>query len=347
MTQSANPLTNHATTAPPAVNTLTEPASNAQVFVNALGRLGYDVDALLAAAHVQRSDLADPDARIPCSAVGAVSARAMQERPLNNPGVRIALETPIGAFPLVDYLVLTCESVGQGLEQLARYFRLVAASAVMRFREADGLVHVMFEGPAGPLNYEFTIALSLHHLREETDDRFRAEYVSVIHHPDDAAEIERVLGCPVRANALWNGFAITRQSWGLPLRRRDSILGGVLQRQANELLRRLPATGGLGLEVRQALASRVAGGDTRVEAVARALGVSVRSLQRRLSEEGHSYQELVDAMRRDAAEGYLADRSLSIGEVAFLLGYSEAAAFHRAFKRWCGVTPRTFRQQGR
>ena len=79
--------------------------------------------------------------------------------------------------------------------------------------------------------------------------------------------------------------------------------------------------------------------------VARALGVSVRSLQRRLAEEGRSYHGLVDETRKDAAERYLSNSSLSIGEVAFLLGYSEAAAFHRAFRRWSGATPQEFRRR--
>jgi AraC-like DNA-binding protein len=77
--------------------------------------------------------------------------------------------------------------------------------------------------------------------------------------------------------------------------------------------------------------------------VARCLATSARSLQRRLSAAGTSYQELLDSTRCEAATRYLQDRGLSIGEVAYLLGYSEPPAFHRAFKRWNGVTPQEFR----
>jgi AraC-like DNA-binding protein len=70
----------------------------------------------------------------------------------------------------------------------------------------------------------------------------------------------------------------------------------------------------------------------------------VRTLQRRLEEAGCSYQDLLEQTRRDAAEKYLSDRSLPIAEVAFLLGYSEPSAFHRAFKRWKKVTPQAFRK---
>ena len=137
--------------------------------------------------------------------------------------------------------------------------------------------------------------------------------------------MERVLGCPVHTGASWNGWALSRETWQLPLRRRDPVLGGLLQRQADEAIGRLPPMDGVALDVRRALASRVGGGDTRIQAVARMLARSARSLQRRLAAAGCSYQQLLDLARKDAAERHLSESPLSIGEVAYLLGYSEPA----------------------
>jgi AraC-like DNA-binding protein len=342
MTAHASRLTKRPTGASRA-RAATDAASNVRVLIEALGRLGYETDSLLHAAGLRRSDLDDPDGRIPCSAVGAVVGRAMHERPMKNLATRMAAQTPIGAFPLIDYLIVTTESVGQGLEQLARYYRLVEVPVNLHFGDDQDLIRVVYDGPPNPFGYEFGIALALLHLREETENRFRADYVSFAHCPDEVSEVERVLGCPVHEQASWNGWAMSRQAWSLPLRRRDPILRGVLERQANDMMGRLPAIGGAALEVRRALVSRVAGRDTRIEAVARALATSARSLQRQLAAEGCSYKELAEATRREAAEHYLADSSLPVGEVAYLLGYSEAAAFHRAFKRWTGATPQGFR----
>jgi AraC-like DNA-binding protein len=75
--------------------------------------------------------------------------------------------------------------------------------------------------------------------------------------------------------------------------------------------------------------------------------MSARTLQRRLADEGVSYQELLEDGRKEAAGRYLRDSTLAIGEVAYLVGYSEPAPFHRAFKRWYGVTPEVFRQKQR
>ena len=75
--------------------------------------------------------------------------------------------------------------------------------------------------------------------------------------------------------------------------------------------------------------------------------MSGRTLQRRLASEGVSYQQLLDETRKEAAVRYISEPTLAICEVAYLVGYSEPAPFHRAFKRWYGMTPEAFRQKQR
>ena len=104
---------------------------------------------------------------------------------------------------------------------------------------------------------------------------------------------------------------------------------------------------GGGVDVQRLLSARIAGGATRIETGARELALSPRTLQRRLTAEGVTYQALLDETRKEAAAGYVNDSALSLAEIAYLLGYSEPAPFHRAFKRWYGVTPDTFRHHSR
>jgi AraC-like DNA-binding protein len=99
--------------------------------------------------------------------------------------------------------------------------------------------------------------------------------------------------------------------------------------------------------VLSALAGRIPRGNTTLAAVARSLGSSPRSLQRRLKEEGTSYQEVLDEVRREAAQRYLGSSALSCSEMGYLLGFSEPAAFTRALKRWRGTTPIEFRRTAR
>jgi len=110
----------------------------------------------------------------------------------------------------------------------------------------------------------------------------------------------------------------------------------VLEHHAKELLAKLPPRKGLAAEVQRALTACIAAGD-------RPFAMSPRTLQRKLAREGVSYQVLLDAARKEAAGKYVADSALAICEIAHLLGYSEPAPFHRAFRRWYCTTLEAFR----
>src|SRR5262249_45047011 len=151
---------------------------------------------------------------------------------------------------------------------------------------------------------------------------FGAARLCLRHRPDDSADFEKRVGCPLRTGSETDELAIPRAVWRLPLRRRDSLLHGLLKARADEMVARLGSDDRMTAQVRRALAGRIPRGDTTLEAVARVLGSSPRSLQRRLSDEGTSYQEVLDDVRRQAAESYLATPALSCAEVGYLLGFS-------------------------
>jgi AraC-like DNA-binding protein len=347
MTARAKRLTNGARTQQSRRVSTTIGGHNVRAFVNALERLGYNVESLLAQAMVNRSDLDDPDARIRCDAMPAIVRAAMTERPLSNLGARMAAETPIGAFPLIDYLVVTSETVAAGLAQLARYFRLADAGYTMDVRDDGDPVRVVLENAQGAFVVTYGLGLIVVHLRREVEGPLTIDAAHFTDRPDDPAELEQMWGCPVRVNSDWDGLEFPRASWEMRLRRRDPALRGVLEQHAAQIVSRIPEGDDFAVRVRQALTAHIGKADVPMQAVAKELAVSCRSLQRRLAEAGLSYQKLLDAGRRDAAREYLDNPGLSVGEVGYLLGYSEPAAFHRAFKRWSGVTPQAYRERRR
>ena len=320
------------------------PANDLRAFMNAFGRVGYETGRLLASAGIPPSDANDPDARIPSESLGRIIAAAQQQRFTPNLAMELARVTALGEFPLLDYLVMTSDTVGAGIAQLARYYRLIGNPVVIELQESPDEIRVAMLSGA-PFSVEFLATLMVLHLRNETDGRFAPDSVSVRHKPDDAVAWEGVLGCRVHSTAPWSGVSVPRTSWSLPLRRRDPVLRQILEARADDVLSRLPARTGLAREVQRALASRGAGSDMRIEALARQLAMSPRTLQRRLAAEKVSYQELLDDVRKEAAARYLRESALAICEVAYLVGYSEPAPFHRAFKRWYGMTPENFRQR--
>jgi AraC-like DNA-binding protein len=316
-----------------------------RALIGAFARLRYDVGSLLSHAGLRPSDLDDPDARLPARNWAALTEEALRQRALPNLALRLAAEMPLGAFPLLDYVVATSDTVGEGLKQLGRYLRIVGTPARLHVRDDEDPVRVVVDRPGSDFGVELNVALPLLHMRRESAGRLTVSHASFCHAPRDVDEFERILGCPVRTGASWNGFALSREACALRLRRRDPALRALLERQADQILSALPQTDDLPVQVRRALARLVAGGDTRMQRVARDLGTSRRTLQRRLADAGASYQGLLDETRREAAERYLTESSLSIAEVAYLLGYSEPSAFHRAFKRWFGRSPQGFRER--
>src|SRR5262249_14335298 len=145
-----------------------------RTFVNGFERLGHDVDALLAELDLTRRDLNDPDGRIGCDMIGSLIARAQQKRFTPNLGLAIALATPPGAYPLLDYLVVTADTVGDALAQLARYLRVVTDSPVSFAVHADGDPVRVEIDTVSTFGYEFEAALIVLRLREETDGAFAA-----------------------------------------------------------------------------------------------------------------------------------------------------------------------------
>jgi AraC-like DNA-binding protein len=324
--------------------TWTMPACEVRVVLTALGELGHDVPVLIDAARLTETNFDDPDVRVPCEAYGTLIACAQQQRFTPNLALELARRTPLGAFPLLDYLIITCDTVSAGVRQLARYFWIETIPIVFDIRDDRDPIEVRVTAPA-PFAVEYVVSLMTFHLRHETEGRFFFSDVMLRHQPDDVAAMSDALGCPAQTMSSWDGVRIGSESWNLPLRRRDPVLRRVLETQANDVLTRLPPRMGLALEVQWTLAARVAGGDTRIDTIARHLAMSARSLQRRLSAEGVTYQDLVEATRKEAATRYVASSTLSLAEIAYLVGYSEPASFHRAFKRWYGVTPEGFRNR--
>jgi len=348
MTARANSLTERVS-APPGTggDRWSMPATDVRAFLEALGRLGHRIDSLLDFSGVRQSDLNDPDARVSCEALGKMVSLAQRERFTPNIALELARLTPVGAYPLLDYLVATSETVGAGVEQLARYLQLIGNPTGVEAQPRGDHVRIEIAGNDSPFNVEYSASLMVLHFRAETDGRFAATSLHVKHNPDDVDGFARVLGCDVRVGAQWNGLVVPLESWQLPLRRRDSMLRRLLETQADQILARLPQRSGVAEEVQRALTRNLGAGGTDISAFARTLAMSGRTLQRRLAAEGVSYQQLLSDARKEAAARYLSDPTLSICEVAYLIGYSEPAPFHRAFRRWYGMTPEIYREHKR
>jgi AraC-like DNA-binding protein len=129
-----------------------------------------------------------------------------------------------------------------------------------------------------------------------------------------------------------------------PMRAADEALASIVRRRLDKVLaERVHGPGPLSGRVRRMMVEHLGETTLTPETAARALAVSRRTLNRRLADEGTSFRNILDDVRREFACALLQDRSLSIADVSLFLEYSEPAAFNRSFRRWTGQTPRAFR----
>jgi AraC-like DNA-binding protein len=161
---------------------------------------------------------------------------------------------------------------------------------------------------------------------------------------EDREVIEAALRCPIEFDASISSIALEPALLAQKVVGADPVVEAAMLRYVEEVTSRLPEQGTAGRVRRQVLATLQTGEPT-VETIARQLGTTSRTLQRRLHDEGTSFQQVLDEVRREVAVTHMRGRRATIDEVAFLLGFEKPSSFHRAFKRWTGVTPGEFRRQ--
>jgi len=160
----------------------------------------------------------------------------------------------------------------------------------------------------------------------------------------DLREIHRILRCPVEFACAADSWVFPQSFMELPIVSKDSYLLQILETHADDLLSRRNTGAGFRGLVENQLVSVLPSGKAQAAAIAQKLGMSERSFRRRLAEEGATFSEILDRVRNRLALRYLEDQRVSLQQIAWLLGYSELAAFNHAFKRWFGTSPRIARR---
>ena len=325
-------------------------ATSTLAMVRAAEACGIRTDDILEEAGLGREYLEDPDARIPAPAVlriwNALRART------GNPALQLTAPTmlPFGAYRVIDYIVAASATVGEGVEHFARFFGLIAEAVTLTVgRDDDGycLRLTMADGGAVPpvyVDYVFAALVSRVRMRIRPDLRVQGLELRQPP-PADPAPYETVFLAPVRFGAASDRLCFSVEEWNAPTQSADAALARLLEEHAKALASRVPAAAsGFRAEVEKTIAAVPDEGGSARD-VARALNVSVRTLQRRLVDSGTTFREVSEAVRGRLAEGYLADPKVSIAEVAFLLGFSDQSSFNRAFRRWTGESPGRWRKR--
>jgi AraC-like DNA-binding protein len=251
-----------------------------------------------------------------------------------------------GAFGLAWKSAL---NLRDSFERAERYARVLTSVSTYQVRDAEEGVymHLHREGERRlglRLSNEATIASIAAISEEISTSRFQPQAIFFRHHaPRSTVFHERHFNCPVHFGSDMDALLVSHALLKESNRLGDRSISMFFDTHLEEELSKYDDSASLEHRVRIQISQALSQGVPRISDVAGFLGMSGRTLQRRLSDRGYAFQTLVDDSRRELAERLLEETEYPLAEIAFLTGFSEQSAFNRAFKRWAGQTPRSFR----
>jgi AraC-like DNA-binding protein len=234
------------------------------------------------------------------------------------------------------------------MEHTGRYLPLLADGARCSFEVQGDLAYSQLQLPASvalhPAIYEFAIAIGLLRARRITSDpTLSPREVHFMHaRPADTSRHERLFRCELVFDASITQLVMSTKALERQMPQADPGLRHLLEQRADAMLARLPQSGGYAEQVLSLADSELR--TISADHISGRLGVSERTLHRRLAAEGTSYRELIERARKTAALRFL-EQPRSLEEVADLLGYASTQSFQRAFRRWTGTSPGSYQRQ--
>jgi AraC-like DNA-binding protein len=304
---------------------------------------GFPVEAL---APLERLD---PDERVPIAHVHALQRAAVKVTGDEDLGLKAAHEITRGDYGALEFAARSAANWGDAIAVIGRYMRLINDS--LQFS-------LVIEGEQAQIHLDSRIVLP----RASADFQTAAIYLRLLSivppgaahefqvwfahaRPERTDQYQRTFGdTALRFAAPFNGFVFSRRFLDAPMAAADPMLHQLISKHAELLLSELPKGESLTERVRDLIAAQLEKGDPSIANIAHQLGTSPRTLGRKLEHEGTTFKQVLDDLRRRLALRYVGNHDLGLAEVAFLLGFSQSAAFHRAFKRWTSQTPLEYRR---
>ncbi|WP_417564921.1 AraC family transcriptional regulator [Marinobacter sp.] len=294
------------------------------------------------------TELTDPDRRVPADAHYRLWEHA--EHVTGDPGVGLHAGQVVDPerMGLVGHVFFNCDTLGEAVTQYVRLHRLINESVFLSF-EQTGDQAILCWQPDLAEHYcrqdmDRTLAAAITRTRHFIHPDIRAEWADIGHPaPAYADEYEKLLGGPVRFDCGITRLAFNSRHLGHPIPRRNPYIYSAMLKQVNSLLARLQTRRSFGRKIRRLISKQMATEKIDADTLARQCHMSRQTLYRKLKKEGLSFHGLVEQVRQDKALRYVSTNYYALGEIAFLLGFSELSAFSRAFKRWTGTSPAEYR----
>jgi AraC-like DNA-binding protein len=266
-------------------------------------------------------------------------------------GFHLAQSCDLREMGFLYYVAASSDTLGDALRRLERYGAIANEGVAAGISEGEDNLTVAFryvgvERLSDRHQIEAFVTLLIRLCRKLTNRHLLPSRVSLRHRRQKGrSELDRFLGCDVVFGADTDEVAFPGTATEMPVVSVDPFLNKLLIKYAEETHSYHKYAGAFQVDLANTIASLLPHGKTRQTEIARRVGVSPRTLARRLASEGLTFSRVLTDLRTDLAARYLNDEDLTISQVAWLLGYQEVSGFTHAFKRWTGKTPREARAQ--
>ncbi len=321
----------------------------ARKMVAAAGK-AIDPQAALSVAGLQADDPWDPKVMITDEAYYAMLEFMATQMDVTGLPVRTGDSMRCDEYGALGLAWKAAPDLLGSFSRVARYARLWTSVVEYELRPTDrGMLFILHrQGPRRlglRLSNEATLASAISLCRQVSPDRVAPIEVWIKHAaPQSLTEHEAYFGCPVISHQPLDALLMSNETLSRPNLLGDEGITGFLDGHLKAELAEIEDDASLVRQTKDLISRALSEGLPKMADVARGLGMSVRSYHRRLAEHGASFQTLTEETRRELALGLLQEERYSLSDVAFLTGFSEQSAFTRAFKRWMGQTPASYRK---
>ena len=317
----------------------------------ALRALDFDAEQVLRRCGVSWQDIAEgegDDRRVPVELLDRFWDAAVDVTGDPAIGVRVGALSRLSAAGLLGDVAKASATLGDAMLKTIRFIRIWNEAGRLSLL-IDGDRAIVWYRPIGrrhPASSDSVLARIGVLSRELTGVHLVPKEVLLAHPaPPETTPYRDVFGIEPTFDQSDCAVVFHPDALSLPIATSNSATLEAVTRHASELIDALPTDASLKRQVQHALVNELRGGNPMLENVAAQLNMHPKTLRRRLKEEGTTHSDLLEALRRDLAKRYLRMPELNVTEVAFLLGYSDASAFNKAFRRWFKVAPLTYRER--
>ena len=266
-------------------------------------------------------------------------------------GLLLGTDTKTERFHPIGLAALSSENFGAAIDQMARYKQLTCPEEILQEKDDEEwsiqFRWLLADEVEPPVLIECCFAWVLSTARVGTGTRISPVRVEFVQPRAYVRTIERHFGCPVVCGTPRNAIIFRATDANRPFVTRNAELLGILAPQFDEELKEENGDENFIERVRIAIQQRLTGRRPTIEDIADALHIGSRTLQRRLQDDGASFQRVLEEARHQLARRYLNNSVLELNEAAYLLGYEDGNSFVRAFRTWEGVPPARWREQQR